>query len=116
MECHPELVLSACIDDVGDVKSVRKLLTPVAAENVLKANTKCKIFPCSTCLNELGKQSVCCDSCLKWFDFKCVALKEATIVHCALVLQGLSFYAFIAFAEKQSNVRLHKLRTGSVAP
>ena|SRR6218665_3911295 len=85
VQCHPDLVPSASIDDVVDVKTVRKFFTPDAwraVENVLKAKAKCKIFTCGICFNKLGKQSVCCDSCLKWFDFKCVALKAAPkVVH-----------------------------------
>ncbi len=97
VECHPELVPSACIDDLVDIKLVRKYFTAdawTAVENVVKAKAKSKIYTCGICMHKLGKQSIGCDGCLKWFDFK-MCCAESSTKSCTLVLQGLSFFVCI---------------------
>jgi hypothetical protein len=80
VECHPDLVTMACIDDTVDMKLVKKYLTVdawKAVESVMKAKTRSKIYSCGVCKHKLGKQSISCDGCLNWFDFKCVGLNAA---------------------------------------
>lgn len=80
MQCHADLIPRACIDAAVDMRLVRKYFTDdawEAVEAVLTAKAKSKLYTCGFCNHKLGKQSVACDSCLKWYDFKCVALKTA---------------------------------------
>lgn len=80
VQSNPDLVPSACIDETVDMRAVRKFFTDSAwqvVEAVLTTKSLDNVYTCGSCLNALGAQSVSCDGCLLWFDFKCVALKAA---------------------------------------
>lgn len=80
VQCRPELVPSACIEEEVDMPLVRHYFTDrawQAVEVVMSAKSNSDVHTCGACRHTLGVQSVGCDCCLRWFDFKCVGLKAA---------------------------------------
>lgn len=80
VQCHPDSVPSACIDDAVDMSLVKKFFTAEAwrvVEVVMKAKADSNIYSCGICSHTLGSESISCDTCLKWFDFKCVGIKTS---------------------------------------
>lgn len=80
VQCRPELVPSACIDEEVDMRLIRQYFADrawQAVEVIMNVKAKSDVYKCGACRNKLGVQSVGCDSFLRWFDFKCVALKAA---------------------------------------
>ena len=57
----PDLVLMACINNVVEVKCIRKYFTVDAwksVHRVVTAEAKNKVYSCGVCDHKLGKQSV----------------------------------------------------------
>ena len=80
IESRPEYVSPSCLDDNICLEEVRRyfteegwlLLQDVVA--VLQQNPK---WHCARCLREANEGTICCDSCLQWYHFECVGLKDS---------------------------------------
>jgi len=77
VECRPERIPDAVVDENVDVHLVRRHFSSDAwllIESVVKQKAK-MTWTCQTCYHDLHtEQSIVCDSCLLWFHFKCVGL------------------------------------------
>ena len=77
VECRPERIPAAVVDENVDVHLVRRHFSSdawVLIESVVKQKAKMK-WTCQTCYHDLHtEQSILCDSCLLWFHFRCVGL------------------------------------------
>ena len=80
VECKPERVTEAVVDENVDIHLVRKYFTSDAwmlVEEVVKHKSTKMTWTCRTCFHDLHtEQSIICDSCLLWFHCRCVGLKR----------------------------------------
>lgn len=80
VECKPERVSDAILDENVDVCLVRNHFTQDAwmvVEDVIKRKSQKIVWICHTCLHDLhSEESIICDSCLLWFHFRCVGLTK----------------------------------------
>lgn len=78
VECTPEKIPNAIVDENVDVFLMQKYFTSDAwlvVEDVVKRNSKTLVWICQVCRQVLHMQpSIICDSCLTWYHFKCVSL------------------------------------------
>lgn len=78
VECKPERVPDAVVDENVDIHLVRQYFSTDAwmlVEDVVKHKKKKMVWTCHSCFHDLHtEQSIVCDSCLLWFHFKCVGL------------------------------------------
>lgn len=78
VECQPERITNAIIDESVDVHLVRRYFSNDAwriVEDVLQQKKALDVWTCRECYHNLDEgQSIACDSCLEWFHFKCVGL------------------------------------------
>ena len=80
VECMPEKIPMALLDENVDVYLIRKYFTADAwlvIEDVLKQKKGNPTWMCEICHKNLSlDQSIGCDSCLKWFHFKCAGITK----------------------------------------
>lgn len=83
IECRPERITDAVVDDNVDIHLVRKYFTYDAwllVEQVLKRKQKKMTWVCNLCHHDLHSKtsglSIVCESCLQWFHFACVGLSK----------------------------------------
>ena len=78
VECHPEKVPNALLDENVDIHLIHCCFTDDAwmiVDSVLKQKLECTTWLCHSCNHDLAEQtSIICDSCLKWYHFHCVGL------------------------------------------
>lgn len=78
VECKPERLPDAVLDENVDIHLVRKHFTTdawVLVQEVFKQKSSHNAWICHSCYHDLhSEQSIVCDSCLLWFHFKCVGL------------------------------------------
>ena len=78
VECRPEKVSNALLDENVDVYLVRKYFSQEAwmiVEDVLRRKRECPVWICSLCCQDLHCQpSIICECCLEWYHFRCVGL------------------------------------------
>ena len=78
VECRPEMVSNAILDENVDVHLDRKCFSQDAwmtVEGVLKQKRANPIWLCTVCNHDLHSEpSIICDSCLEWYHFRCVGL------------------------------------------
>ena len=79
IECRPEKVSDAVVDENVDVNLIRKYFSYdgwLLCEQVINQKVKKMKWKCSTCHCDLGGESIACDSCLLWYHFACVGLTK----------------------------------------
>ena len=81
VECRPEKVSDAVVDENVDVYLIRKYFTDDAWMIVSQVveQKKCKmVWKCNICFNDLhsNSASILCDGCLLWYHFACVSLTK----------------------------------------
>ena len=81
IECHPEEVSNAILDENVDIHLVRRYLTNNAwklIEDVVERKKDCDVWLCKICHHDLhdsnAEQSIICDSCLEWYHFSCAGV------------------------------------------
>ena len=77
VECRPERLPSAVLDENVDICLVRRYFTIDAwmlVENVVRQKSEKPSWTCKSCQHDLSEPSIVCDSCLEWHHFKCVGL------------------------------------------
>ena len=77
VECRPERVQNSILDDNVEVCLVRKHFTTDAwkvVEGVLELKKANPTWTCQICHKDVECNSVCCESCLCWYHYKCVGL------------------------------------------
>ena len=78
VECRPEVVPNAVLDENVDVFLIRKYFTNDAwlvVANVLERKRKHPVWICQHCQHDLHSDaSVICELCLTWFHLRCVGL------------------------------------------
>ena len=80
VECCPERLPDALLDDNVDVHIVRQYFTNDAwmvVEDVVRQKVSHPVYVCRICFHDLHEaESIACDHCLSWFHVKCTALKK----------------------------------------
>ena len=81
VECQPDKIPSAIIDENVDIYQVRKYFSQDAwclLEHVVSQKAKNMTWMCTVCYHDLhspgAEPSVICDACLRWYHFSCVGL------------------------------------------
>ena len=78
VECHPEKVPNALLDENVNISLIRLCFTDDAwmiVDSVLQQKVQCPSWLCHSCNHDLAKQpSIICDSCLQWHHLQCVGL------------------------------------------
>ena len=83
VEVLPERVTACCLDENVNLQSCRKYFTSVgwlAVQNVVEAIKKDPVWYCRRCthpINDGEENSIQCGSCLIWYHFECINLKNA---------------------------------------
>ena len=80
VECRPEKMSDAVVDENVDVCLVRKYFTEDAwmiVKDIIELKRKKMVWKCNACYQDLhSKPSILCDGCLLWFHFQCVSLTK----------------------------------------
>lgn len=80
VECRPEKVSDAVVDENVDVCLVRKYFSDDAwmiVSDVVEHKKLKMLWKCNMCYHDLhSKPSIICDGCLLWFHFDCVSLTK----------------------------------------
>lgn len=80
VECMPDKVPNAIVDDSVDVHLVRRYFTSNAwmiIQDVIRRKKECAVWTCNSCYKDLDEQqSIACESYLEWFHFSCVGLAK----------------------------------------
>ena len=78
VECRPEKVPNAVLDENVDIHLVRSFFTEDAwliVEDVLRRKQQSTVWICHVCQHDLHeKPSIICDACLYWYHFECVGI------------------------------------------
>ena len=80
VECRPERISSAILDESVDVHLIRHYFTNDAwliVQDVLKRKREGHVWICKGCNHDLDEdvsEAILCDSCLEWFHFQCVGI------------------------------------------
>ena len=78
VECRPEKVPNALLDENVDVNLIRRCFTDDAwliVDSVVKQKSKHTNWICQSCNHDLAEHpSIICDCCLQWYHFCCVGL------------------------------------------
>ena len=81
VECRPERVSDAILDENVDIHLVRNHFSQdawMSVEDVIQRKSDNMVWICHTCLHDLhSEESILCDSCLLWFHFRCVGLTKS---------------------------------------
>ena len=72
VECRPEKVSAAVLDDNVDVNLVRRYFSHVV-EDVIERKKDMDLWICNVCQHELDGDNIC-ESCLEWFHWQCVGV------------------------------------------
>ena len=75
VECRPERVSSAVLDDNVDINLVRHFFSQDAwlvVEDVVQRKKDFDLWICNMCQHELDGDNIICESCLEWFHYGCV--------------------------------------------
>jgi hypothetical protein len=79
VECRPDFTPTAVLDSTVDNGMIRRFFSAdawLALLAVIQLKEGTIVWQCEACSATLSDSSICCDSCLKWFDFACVGLKR----------------------------------------
>jgi len=80
VECRPEVVPNAVLDENVDVCLIRNYFTNDAwslVTDVVERKKECPVWMCSVCLHDLHSEaSLICELCLTWYHLKCVGLTK----------------------------------------
>ena len=79
VECRPEKVTNAIIDDNVDIHLVRRYFSNDAwmvLQDLVERKKEQDTWSCKSCCHDLEGQSIICESCLEWFHFHCVGLVQ----------------------------------------
>ena len=80
VECRPEKISDAVVDENVDICLIRHLFTNdawVMAESVLQQKSQSMTWICHLCSHDLHtEQCILCDHCLLWYHFSCVGLSR----------------------------------------
>jgi hypothetical protein len=80
IECCPEKVSHAILDDLVDINLVRRYFTTdawlvVSTYNDIEKKTEINTWLCTLCHHDLDEsESIVCKACLQWPHFKCIGL------------------------------------------
>ena len=77
VECRPEKISNAILDETVDVHIVRRYFSHDAwliVEEVVDRKKKQDSWTCNLCHHTLEGLNIICDSCLEWFHFRCVGI------------------------------------------
>ena len=77
VECRPEFISSAVLDNNVDINLVRRYFSHnvwLVVEDVVQRKRDLDLWICSMCQHELHGQAIACESCLEWFHFGCVGV------------------------------------------
>ena len=80
VECRPEKISNAVLDENVDINLIRRFFTEDAwkvVEDVIESKKNSDTWPCKICyhdVHESGQQSIFCEGCLEWYHFKCVGI------------------------------------------
>ena len=79
VECRPEKVSNAILDQSVDIRCVRCFFTHDAwlvVEDMIRRKNEFPVWICKYCQHDLGeeKPSIICESCLEWYHWHCVGL------------------------------------------
>ena len=83
VEVRPEKVPASCLDENVYLQSCRKYCSEdawLAITSVVEAIRVNPVWYCGRCTNPIldeTESSIVCDSCLMWFHFKCLNLKQS---------------------------------------
>ena len=78
IESKPEKVPHSVLDENVDLCLVRPYFSSDAwllLEEVVSTKAQTIVWTCTSCHHDLQQESIACDSCLCWYDFRCVGLK-----------------------------------------
>jgi hypothetical protein len=71
VECRPDRITNAIIDDSVDVHQIRRYLTNDAwmiVQDIIERKKACAVWSCKACCHDLEeKLSIACESCLEWY-------------------------------------------------
>ena len=99
IEVLPERVTAGCLDDQVHLDSCKKYFTEdgwLAVQNVVKTIKKNPVYYCGSCAQPIDDDEedfIQCDSCLVWYHFRCVSLKQrpkTTVWFCRPCYQSVS--------------------------
>ena len=80
VECCPEKVSNAILDDLVDVNLVRRYFTTDAwlvVQDVMNKKKQINTWICNICQHDLQEsKSIVCEACLEWSHFKCIGLSK----------------------------------------
>ena len=78
IECRPEKVSNAVLDENVDIHLIRSYLSQEAwmiVQDVLQRKREFPSWTCCVCHHDLHcEASIICESCLEWYHFRCVGL------------------------------------------
>ncbi|MCG8626873.1 MAG: PHD zinc finger domain-containing protein [Proteobacteria bacterium] len=78
IECRPEKVSNAVLDENVDIHLIRSYLSQEAwmiVQDVLQRKREFPSWTCRVCHHDLRcEASIICESCLEWYHFRCVGL------------------------------------------
>lgn len=80
VECRPERVTNAVLDENVDIYLIRRFFSSDAwmiVEDVVCRKKEKAIWICGVCQQDLHSDlSIICECCLGWFHFRCVGLSK----------------------------------------
>lgn len=78
VECRPERIPDAVVDENVDICLVRRHFSSDAwlmIEGVVEQKSEKMTWTCNICFHDLHtEESIICDACLLWYHFRCVGL------------------------------------------
>ena len=78
VECRPEKVSNAVLDENVDIHLIRTYFSREAwmmIQDVLRCKREFPSWTCSVCQHDLHSEpSIICESCLEWYHFRCIGL------------------------------------------
>jgi len=83
VETRPEYVSASCLDENVCLRNIQKYFTRDSWKALLhlveavKQETVWFCGRCTSIIEDEEEDSIVCESCLKWFHFKCTGLKKA---------------------------------------
>ena len=80
LECRPEKIPSACLDENVDIHLIRPFLTQDAWKlliQTIEVKKSTHVWICGMCQQDIEEaDSIECDLCLEWYHSKCTSLKK----------------------------------------
>ncbi len=78
VECRPEKISNAIIDENVDIHLVRRYFSNDAwllVQDVVRRKKETDVWTCAVCYHNLDQgESIICESCLEWHHFNCVGI------------------------------------------